>query len=100
MLLIIKPSCVPPSVSSSVVIDYENVEGKLKAQDVFTSYFANSGQITASFCVTEELEIPDTDIEIIFERFVSGLTIRHTELTVDIGISDDIFDEDNELIMK
>ncbi|XP_065563885.1 uncharacterized protein LOC136029430 isoform X2 [Artemia franciscana] len=51
-------------------------------------------------CVTEELEIPDTDIEIIFERFVSGLTIRHTELTVDIGISDDIFDEDNELIMK
>ncbi|KAK2707735.1 hypothetical protein QYM36_015436, partial [Artemia franciscana] len=48
-------------------------------------------------CVTEELEIPDSDIGISFERFVSELTVRHTELTVDIGRNDDIIDEDNEL---
>ena len=40
---IIRPSFLPPSVPSSVVIDGKNVEGELKVQEAFTSYFANIG---------------------------------------------------------
>ena len=32
----------------SIVIDGENVEGKLKVQDAFTSYFANIDKTTVS----------------------------------------------------
>ena len=55
---VIRPSFLPPSVPSSVVIDGKNVEGELKVQDAFTSYFANIGKTTAS-SVSPSSYLPD-----------------------------------------
>ena len=55
---VIRPSFLPPSVPLSVVIDRKNVEGELKVQDAFASYFANTDKTTAS-SVRPSSPVPD-----------------------------------------
>ena len=45
---VIRPSSLPPSVHLIVVVDGKNIEGELKVQDAFTSYFANIDKAASS----------------------------------------------------